>query len=196
MIVIGLTGGIGMGKSTVSRQLAILGAKTCSADAIVHQLLSKGGAAVEPVGQVFDGVVCDGAIDRAALRQRVFDQAQERKKLEAIIHPLVVDAEEEFVCRMQYLGARYVVLDIPLLFETQAQKRCDVTFLASAPHFIQRQRVLARKGMNEQIFHKIVQAQMPEEQKRDLADFIIPTGLGKAHSFACLKTILGSWYEA
>lgn len=195
MIVIGLTGGIGMGKSTLSRQLALLGVKTCSADAIVHALLAKGGAGVAPVGAAFKGVVKQGAVDRGALRAIVFADEAERKKLEGILHPLVVREEEQFVQNMARFGVRCVALDIPLLFETGAQERCDVTLLASAPAFIQRRRVLARKGMTEAIFEKIMQAQMPDSEKQMLADFIIPTGLGKAHSFACLKTIMRDLHE-
>jgi dephospho-CoA kinase len=192
MMVIGLTGGIGMGKSTLSRQLVALGGKACSADAIVHKLLGAGGAAVAAVGEAFGGTVQNGAVSRSALRQIVFNDAAARKKLEAILHPLVVQEEERFVVQMRRLGARFVVLDIPLLFETGAQERCDITLLASAHAFVQRQRVLARKGMTEAVFAQIVKAQMPEQEKQQLADFIIPTGLGKAHSFACLKQIIRS----
>lgn len=190
MMVIGLTGGIGMGKSTLTKQFAFLGAKTANADTIVHSLISPGGAGVEPVGKAFKGVVKNGAVDRKALRGIVFDNKEERKKLESILHPLVVAEEEEFVRRMQRFGAELIVLDIPLLFETGAEKRCDYTVLASAPRFIQRQRVLARKGMTEEIFQRIKAAQMPEDQKEDKADFIIPTGLGKPYSLACAKRLL------
>ncbi|NBX03102.1 MAG: dephospho-CoA kinase [Alphaproteobacteria bacterium] len=192
MIVIGLTGGIAMGKSTLSRQFGLLGAKIINADAVVHQLLATGGAGVLPVSAAFAGVIKNDAIDRKALGKIVFNNETERKKLEAILHPLVVAAEEKFVAQMERLGAKYVVMDIPLLFETGAENRCDVTVLASAPHFIQRQRVLAR-GISEDVFHRIVKAQMPELEKRDRADFIVPTGLGKAYSFACVKEIIMSF---
>ena len=190
MIVIGLTGGIGMGKSTLARQFELLGAQICNADVIVHSLLGVGGGAVGAVGKAFTGSVRDGAVDRAALRKLIFNDEKQRKKLEAILHPLVVQEEDRFVQREKCLGARYAILDIPLLFETGAQARCDFTVLASAPRFIQRQRVLARPGMNEELFEKITAAQMSEREKEQLADFIVPTSLGKAYSFSCLKHIM------
>ena len=190
MIVIGLTGGIGMGKSTLTSQFELLGAKTCNADSIVHSLLAEGGEAVAEVGKVFAGTVKNNAVDKKSLRAIVFNDEKERKKLEAILHPLVVAREDAFVRQQKCLGARYAVLDIPLLFETGAQKRCDLTVLASAPYFIQRQRVLARAGMSEEIFQKIRSAQMPEAQKEELADFVVPTSLGKAYSFTYLKLLL------
>jgi len=190
MIVLGLTGSIGMGKTTVTRQLGVLGVPGINADSIVHTLIGKYGAAVEEVGHAFPGVVKDHAVDRQALRAQVFGDAKKRKKLEAILHPRVVAAEEAFVVQQRRLGKKAVVLDIPLLFETGAQERCDAVLVVSAPEFIQRQRVLRRPGMNEAILRDILAIQMPDGQKRALADFIIPTGLGKAHSMRALKNCL------
>lgn len=190
MIVIGLTGSIGMGKSTLCQQFSALGAKCISADDIVHQLLAKDGAGVEPVGKAFKGVVKNGAVDRPALRPHIFGNDANRKKLEAILHPLVVEAEERFVERMMRLGAETIVMDIPLLFETGAEARCDVTVVATAPYLVQRARVLRRKGMNENTFKAILRAQMPDGEKRLRADFVVQTGLGKAYSFRMLQDIL------
>ncbi len=192
MIVIGLTGSIGMGKSTVASQLAALGVKGICADSIVHRLLASGGAGVGPVGAAFDGVIKNGAVDRKALGAAVFGNDEKRKKLEAILHPMVVAEEDMFIRNMRRLGAEYVVMDIPLLFETGAEERCDIVAVASAPAFIQRQRVLARPGMSEEKFRHILAAQMPDSEKRARADFIIPTGLGKAYSFACVKEMMGT----
>lgn len=183
MIILGLTGGIGMGKTTLANQLAQMGAKICNADAIVHRLMAKDGAAVELVGKAFPGVIKNGAVNRSALGDIVFKQPEKMKQLEDIIHPLVVAEENQFIERMHRLGAKLVVLDIPLLFETGAESRCHFTLLASAPHFVQLQRVLKRPGMTEDKFAHIVEAQMPDEEKRQLADMVIDTGLGKAYSY-------------
>jgi dephospho-CoA kinase len=187
MIVIGLTGSIGMGKSTLAKQLESLGAKMCCADAIVHQLMGKGGKAVAAIGELFDGVVKDGAVDRKALGAIVFNDKEQLKHLEQLLHPLVVAAENAFVWQQRCLGARVAVLDIPLLFETGADQRCDVTLVASAPYFLQAQRVLKRAGMNEEKFKRIVRTQMPDREKRRRADKVVLTGLGKSHSMKTLK---------
>jgi dephospho-CoA kinase len=183
MIVIGLTGSIGMGKSTVAAQLAKLGVKVCGADRIVHDLLAKDGTAVAAVGAAFPGVVKDGAVDRKALGAVVFADRLKLKTLEQLLHPLVVAEENHFVARARLTGAKMAVLDIPLLFETHAQERCDMTVVVTAPQFIQRQRVLKRPGMTEAKFSAILQTQMPDSEKRHLADWVIDTGLGKARSF-------------
>lgn len=187
MKVIGLTGGIGMGKSTLALQLARLGAKICSADAIVHQLLGQDGEAVDAVGALFPTVVKDGAVDRKALGAIVFADKEQLKRLEQVLHPLVVAAENHFVWEQRRLGAKLVVLDIPLLFETGADARCDVTLTVSAPPFLQRQRVLKRASMSEEKFLRIVRSQMPDREKRRRSDKVVLTGLGKSHSFRQVK---------
>ena len=152
-IIIGLTGGIGMGKSTVAAQLAALGAKICSADAIAHRLMAKGGAAVAGVETLFPGVVKSGAVDRKALGDIVFkDKRKTSETLEHILHPLVVAEENRFIEKQRRLGMKIVVIDIPLLFETDAKKRFDLTLVATAPAFIQRQRVMKRPHMTEEKF--------------------------------------------
>ena len=190
MIIIGLTGSIGMGKSTLALQLASLGAKVCSADAIVHQLMAKGGAAVAEVAKVFPQAVKDGEVDRKALGAIVFNDKTQLKRLEELLHPLVVVAENQFVWEQRRLGARMAVLDIPLLFETGAEQRCDITLVASAPFLLQKQRVLRRPHMSEQKFLQILRSQLSDRNKRRRADKVVLTGLGKSHSFRTLVTWL------
>ena len=190
MIIIGITGGIGMGKSLLTRQCALLGAKTCSSDAVVHQLLEKGGKAVEAVAACFPGVKKNGAIDRKALGAVVFADREKRARLEAILHPMVFAEEKSFAHRQRKLGAALVVFDIPLLFETGGESRCDITITAAAPTFLQRRRVMARQGMTQQKFSAIAASQMREQQKRQRADFVVQTGLGKGYSMRQLKIIL------
>ncbi len=220
MIVIGLTGGIGMGKSTIAKQFAALGAKTISADACVHELLAKDGAAVAEVkkylptvgipsplgGWLGRGQSCSdkasGApllaspllgeeyVDRKALGAIVFNNKEKLKLLENILHPLVQQMEDDFIRRARILSAKIVVLDIPLLFETNGHERVDITVVASAPAFIQKQRVLVRKNMTTEKFERIIASQMQDLEKRKIADFVIPTGLGKAYSFKIVKELL------
>lgn len=190
MIVIGLTGGIGMGKSTLAKQLALLGAKICHADAIVHRLLDSGGAAVSAVARAFPGTEKGGAIDRKKLGDIVFNDEKKRKKLEALLHPLVFAEEDRFIEKQRALGAKYVVLDIPLLFETGSEVRCDIVIVASAPSFVQRQRVLARHHMTGERFASILRQQMSDRDKCLLADFVVQTGQGKAYSMRQLKQIM------
>jgi dephospho-CoA kinase len=189
MIVIGLTGSIGMGKSTVAGQFAAHGAKVVSADACVHQLLAKDGAAVPLVQKYFPTAVKNGAVDRVVLGQLVFGDTEKRRQLESILHPLVIEMEEGFVYEQQALGAWAVVMDIPLLYETGGETRCDTVVVVSAPPLIQRQRVLARANMTPEKFARILASQMPDREKRLRADFLVETGLGKAHSFMQVSTI-------
>lgn len=189
MIIIGLTGSIGMGKSTVSLQFALLGAKVANADDFVHQLMEKSEVIVE-IAEIFPSAIIDKKIDRKILGQIVFADEKKRKILEKIIHPQVVELEEKFIKQQQKLGAKLVVLDIPLLFETGAEKRVDYSVVVTAPAFIQRQRVLKRQNMTQKKFEAIVASQMTDYEKRLRADFIISTGLGKADSFKCIKSII------
>lgn len=182
MIVIGLTGSIGMGKSTVAALFRRLGIRVCSADAIVHRLLERGGAAVQAVGMRFPGVVRAGAVDRKILGGIVFTDPAGRRALEAILHPMVVAEEEGFVRREARKGAKIVVVEIPLLFETGAEARCDLTVVVTAPARVQRQRVMRRSGMTEEKFAAILRAQMPDGEKRRRAGAVIQTGLGLRHT--------------
>jgi len=193
MIVIGLTGSIGMGKSTVAAQFAALGIAVSNADAIAHKLMAKGGEAVAGIEKLFPGVVKSGAVDRKALGDIVFKDKAKLALLERLLHPIVEAEEIHFAEIQKCKGAPMAVLEIPLLFETKAEERCDLTVVVTAPLFIQRQRVMKRPGMTDEKWHRIVNLQMPDREKRHRADVIIETGLGKAYSFrqvtALVKTI-------
>lgn len=190
MLIIGLTGSIGMGKSTVTAQFAALGAKTCNADIVVHRLMGKGGAAVAGVAKHFPQVIDDHSVNRKKLGGIVFHDKQKMALLETVLHPLVIAEEQRFVRNERRKGARLIVLDIPLLFETGGQARFETTVVVTAPAFMQKQRVMKRQGMTEQIFRRIVRMQMPDREKRRRADYIISTGLGKAYSFRQVKALL------
>jgi dephospho-CoA kinase len=190
-VVIGLTGSIGMGKTTASDMLHRLGLPICDSDALVHRMLAKGGAAVPLVSEVFEDVVSNGAIDRAALGKQVFGNGEALKQLEQIMHPLVRSAQIKFIkfCRGRRLFA--AVLDVPLLFEVETDKLCDLTLVVSAPKFIQEQRVLARPGMTIERLEATLQRQMPDFEKRKRADIVIQTGLNKRHTSDQLTKIVG-----
>ncbi len=178
-LVVGLTGSIGMGKSTAAAMLRDLGLPVFDADATVHALLARGGAAVPAIAAAFPGTVRDGAVDRAELGRRVFGDEEARRRLERIVHPLVHQAERRFLARAARERRPVVVRDVPLLFETGGDRRCDATIVVSAPPHIQAQRVLARPGMTPEKFAGILRAQMPDAEKRRRADFVIPTGQGR-----------------
>lgn len=190
MIVLGLTGSIGMGKSTAARMLRRMGVPVCDSDAIVHGLLARGGAAVAPIGATFPGVVRDGAVDRQALGAAVFGNPAALARLEAIIHPRVRAAQRRFLRIQARRRAPVAVLDIPLLYETGAEKRVDAVMVVSAPAAVQRARVLARPGMTPEKFAAILARQMPDAEKRRRADFVIPSGLGKAYTARVLREII------
>ena len=157
------------------------------ADSFVNQLLEKDTQVIAEIMEIFPSA-CHGAkINRPALGKIIFSDAEKRKKLEKILHPRVRELEKKFVQKQKRLGAKIVVLDIPLLFETHGEKRVDWTIVATAPYFIQKRRVMARPNMNEEKFRQILARQMPDRMKRKKADFVIPTGLGKAYSFRLLK---------
>ncbi len=176
MIVLGLTGSIGMGKSTTAGFFRQAGIPVHDADAAVHALY--GGKAVEPVGAAFPGVVVDGRIDRAALGAFVLKDADAMKRLEAIVHPLVRSEEQQFLANALKFGADMVVLDIPLLFETGGDARVDGVVVVSCGEAEQRRRVLARPEMTVEKFEAILARQLPDAQKRQRADFIVDSGLG------------------
>ena len=175
MIVIGLTGSIGMGKSTVAQMFAEEGAPAFNSDAAVHALYAPGGAAVAPVGEAFPGVVRDGAVDRVALSAHVVDNSEALRRLEAIVHPLVRAGQAQFLQDARDAGVSAVVLDIPLLFESGGTALVDKIVVVSAPAEFQRARVLSRPGMTEEKFENLLARQVPDAEKRARADFVIDT---------------------
>ena len=190
MVILGLTGSIGMGKTTAANMLRRLGVPVHDADATVHRLMDRGGAAVPLVEAAFPGVVRDGAVDRAALGRRGFDDPEALRRLEAILHPLVRRTERRFLARSAAARVPIVVLDIPLLFETGAERRCDATIVVTAPRFVQRARVLRRPGMTAARLAAIEARQMPDAEKRRRADFIVRTGRDRRATLRALTRIV------
>ena len=176
MIRIGLTGSIGMGKSTTAKMFADHGVPVHDADASVHSLYE--GKAVPLINEAFPGTVVDGKVDRALLSKKVLDKPDAMKRLEEIVHPLVHEEERTFLDLAKLDGHPVVLLDIPLLFETNAHGRVDVVVVVTADADIQRERVLSRPGMTEDRFQAILKKQVPDADKRERADFLIDTGLG------------------
>jgi dephospho-CoA kinase len=190
MIVIGLTGGIGMGKSTASATFRRLGVPVFDADAAVHGLQAKGGRAVGPIAAAFPGAVRDGHVDREALRAAVLGKPDALKRLERIVHPLVRDEERRFLARARRAGRRMVALDVPLLLETGGQARVDRVVVVSAPAPVQRARVLRRRGMTEERLAAIRARQMPDAEKRRHADAVVPTGLSRFFAQARIRRLV------
>ena len=180
MMIVGLTGSIGMGKSTAAKMLRQMGVPVYDADANVHAIQAKGGVALPAIEAAFPGVVKDGVLDRQALGARVFGNKEALRKLEAIVHPLVGQRQRAFLKRAALRGEKLVVLDIPLLFEGAGERRVDATLVVSAPAFLQRHRVMARPGMSNERFDGILRQQVPDVLKRRKATVVIPTGLGLA----------------
>jgi dephospho-CoA kinase len=173
-VILGLTGSVGMGKSATAAMFRARGVPVHDADRSVHELYR--GAAVAPVEAAFPGVAVDGTIDRARLGPRVFGDDDAMRRLEAIVHPLVHEAEARFLARHE--AAPLVVLDIPLLFETGRDADCDLVAVVSAPEAVQRERVLARPGMDEARLAAVLARQMPDAEKRRRAHVVIDTGGG------------------
>jgi dephospho-CoA kinase len=190
MLILGLTGSIAMGKTDAAKAFRQLGIQVHDADKIVHRLMETGGLAVKPIRELFPEAVQNDRIDRVALGQQVFDGPGGLRRLEAILHPLVHVAERQFLSAAVRRGDRMVVLDIPLLFETDGDHRCDLVAVVSAPARIQRIRGLNRPGMTVDRLSKILARQMPDAEKCGRADFIIPTGLGHAFSLRVIKNIV------
>eukprot|EP00898_Chlorokybus_atmophyticus_P005266 jgi/Chlat1/5740/Chrsp38S05571 len=194
-IVLGLTGSIGMGKSTVAAMFQAQGVPVCDADQIVHKLYDTDGAAVGPVGDAFPGTVIDNKVSRAELSKRVVGDESAMKRLEAIVHPLVSEERERFIDEHARDGARLVVLDIPLLYETGAEKQVDFVAVVSAPLPLQRSRVLSRPNMTEQKFLAIDARQTPDEVKRERADFVIDTGGDVDSTRAVVEEVVGKLHR-
>lgn len=205
MIVIGLTGSIGMGKSAVTGMFAAAGVPGHDSDTAAHAAMAPGGKAYFAVAATFPYFAYPQAytrrkingplgkiryLDRKGLGAIVFADAQKRRELESILHPLVRQSQNEFIARMKRMGKDMVVLDIPLLFETGSYSYVDVTVNVSAPYHIQRQRVLARPNMTPEKFHAILDKQMPSAEKSRCADYTIHTGLNRAETLKQVQDVL------
>lgn len=188
MIRIGLTGSIGMGKSTTAQMFRDEGVPVLDSDQIVHDLYR--GAAVAPIEAEFPGVAVGGVIDRARLAERVLGDSDALKRLEAIVHPLVWAARDDFLKDQAARGAKVVVYDVPLLFETGAEKSVDVIVVVSAPEDVQKNRVLARPGMTEEKLAAILAKQVPDSDKRARADFVVVTDGGVEAARSQVRNIL------
>jgi dephospho-CoA kinase len=180
-----------MGKSTAAATLNRLGVPLFDADRAVHQLLAPGGGAVEKVASAFPGVrAAKGGIDRSLLGQHVFADPEALVRLERIIHPMVEACEKRFLASARGRRESIVVFDIPLLFESRSERRCDYVLVVSAPRLVQRQRVLRRPGMTEKRLQAILSNQMPDHEKRRRADFVVQTGLSRGLSLRRLRAIV------
>lgn len=188
--MIGLTGGIGMGKSTIAAAFRRLRVPVFDADAAVHRLQGRGGAAVRAIGQAFPGTVRGGAIDRAALRALAVPDPSAMRRLERILHPMVRGMEQRFLRRARRAGRGLAVLDIPLLLETGGERRVDTVMVVSAPAAVQRARVRARRRMTDGQINAIVARQMPDREKRRRAGVVIHTGLSRFHALRQLRRFL------
>jgi dephospho-CoA kinase len=192
--VIGLTGSIAMGKSETARLFAAEGVPVHDADAVIHKLYGVGGAAVDKIAGEFPGAVSHGAVDRAALSALVAANAAALKKLESLVHPLVIEDRDAFLADAAQKGAEIVVLDIPLLLETGVDG-IDALVVVSAPAAVQRERALKRPGMTEEKFATLLARQMPDVEKRAKAHFVIVTDQGVAHAREQVKMVLAAIRE-
>ena len=188
--VIGLTGSIAMGKSETARLFADEGVVVHDADAVIHKLYGKGGAATAKIAQAFPDTVKDGVVDRTALSARVTGDAAALKRLEALVHPLVAAERDAFLAGAAARGTRIVLLDIPLLFETGAETGMDALVVASAPAAVQRERALARPGMTAEKFDRLLARQVPDVDKRAKAHFVVVTDKGLDHARDQVRMIL------
>jgi dephospho-CoA kinase len=190
MIIVGLTGSIGMGKSTTARFFADEGIPVHDADATVHDLYQT--EAVELVERAFPGTTISGVVDRRELSQQLAGKPEGFKRLEAIVHPLVQERERRFLEDQKRSDAKLVLLDIPLLFENHREKAVDVVVVVTCDPDIQRERVLARPNMTKEKFQLILSRQMPDREKRKKADFLVDTGLGKDAARSRVREIVES----
>lgn len=190
MKIIGLTGGIGMGKSTASAMFRRLGVPIFDADLAVHGLQAPGGRAVRPIEAAFPGSTRNGAVDREALRRAVLGKPEALKQLEHIVHPLVRGEEKRFLAAARRAGKSLVVLDIPLLLETGGEKRVDKVVVVSAPAAVQAVRVMRRPGMTAERLAAIRARQMPDAEKRRRADVVIRTGLSRHAAVVAIRRLV------
>jgi dephospho-CoA kinase len=190
MYLIGLTGSIGMGKSLTASLFEKEGVPVYDADAAVHALYEKGGAAVAPIAALVPEAIIDAAVDRAILGRHVLKDADKLKALEAIVHPLAGQEQMRFLLHNEAAGTKAVVLDIPLLLEGNGEKYVDSVVVVSAPYELQRARVLARPGMSEERFNDILAKQVPDEEKRKRADFIVDSSVSVEDAHAQVRAII------
>jgi dephospho-CoA kinase len=176
MFILGLTGSVGMGKSATAKMFADEGVPVHDADAAVHALYE--GEAVPLIEAAFPGTTASGKVDRGKLGERVLGHPEEIKRLERIVHPLVARVRDDFLAKAERGGAKIALLDIPLLYETGGETRCDAVVVVSAPAEVQRERVLARPGMTDAKLAAILTKQMPDSDKRARADFVVDTSRG------------------
>ena len=188
MFILGLTGSLGMGKSVTARFFAEQGVPVHDADAVVHRLYE--GEAAAAIEAAFPGTTAGGKVDRDKLTARVLRDGAALKRLEAIVHPLVQEAERRLLAEAEARGEKVAVLDIPLLFETGGEKRVDAVVVVSAPPEVQRSRVLERPGMTVEKLEAILAKQMPDDEKRRRADFIVDTSRGFEAARAEVRAIL------
>jgi dephospho-CoA kinase len=188
MFILGLTGSLGMGKSTTAKLFAEEGVPVHDADASVHRLYE--GEAAPLIEAAFPGSTSGGKVDRTKLGQRVLGDDAAIKRLEAIVHPLVRQAEERFLADTARQGAKVAVLDIPLLYETGGEKRCDAVVVVSAPSQLQRARAFERPGMTDAKFQALLAKQLPDADKRARADFIVDSGHGVEQARTQVREIL------
>jgi dephospho-CoA kinase len=190
MIILGLTGSIAMGKSKAAEVLLQKGVPVHDADAVVHRLLGQGGKAVPLIGEIFPEAMRGQAVDRKALGAIVFADPAKLRILENILHPLVRQDERRFLAAARRRRAKVAALNIPLFFETGGEKRCHAAIVVTAPAFVQESRVLRRAGMTREKLEGVRRNQMPEQEKRKRADFIVPTGNGYRFTRTKLLKIL------
>jgi dephospho-CoA kinase len=190
MIILGLTGGIGMGKSTAAAAFRRARIPVFDADAAVHRLQARGGRAVRAIAEAFPGTVRDGAVDRSSLRHIVLGNPDALTQLEGILHPMVRQEERAFVARARRRGNRAVVLDIPLLLETGGDQRVDCIVVVSAPRDVQTHRIRARRRMSDTDIAAVIARQMPDREKRRRADVVIRTGLSRNVSLKALSRLI------
>jgi len=195
MIIVGLTGSIGMGKSETAKIFAAKGVPVFDADAVVHTLQAKNGKALGPIEEAFPGVVKGGVLDRAKLGSIVFADVDAKKNLEAIIHPMVAEERVAFFDSAEAANAPFIVLDVPLLFETGGNTACDKVIVVSAPADMQKERVLVRRGMTEEKFAHILLQQVPDAEKCAKADYVVDSGKGIEHAEQQVADIIQSLQE-
>jgi len=190
MVIVGLTGSIGMGKSETAKMFRRLGIAVYDADAAVHAIYAPGGPAVAPIEAAFPGVTGSDGVNRELLAKQVLNDATALKKLESIVHPLVGLEQQKFLEQAAAENLEMIVIDVPLLYETGGQKRVDCVVLVSAPYELQQERVLARPGMSEEKFQSILAKQVPDAEKRAQADYIIDSSQGIEHAMAQVEALI------